>query len=478
MQNESYSRVRVETMGRKTIGCLFFLFLSLFFVAIVIGVTGPTVWSFDSRETIPCNTCTDAALNPTSSCPTPHVSVSSCDECETIFPEIDVTAMNPYHQLLYIEVSIKRPVGNAATDEIYYQQPFTVSASGQGDNMIWEEIADKKKHVRKVWCPAGQEYCQNITVFAENTIRYNTYNMSVHLQHPLGPALCKDGKEPQLDMKLSLVHMNAAFTSYELGFKYTQCALTLLVMLAFFLPLRRVPRRQVSYEQRWIVILLVLLFFFNDPFMVFEVHSASPVPSVLYTIFLVSFITAVLLFWLCIIDVIRTTAEGRESTSKTRGMCFYIPKIILTLGLWFAMISVYLWTRLQQRQDPAYSTPDDFTHFTFFKVVCIVLVALYCLWLLYLIVRAIGEIKRLPSQFMFISALTGLTIVIAVIGIGVGAFSPLPVSLQMKYRAVLPEPPHAGLSRANHTTATWSEAQGLLGYLPAWPRFLSSLLAH
>lgn len=43
-------------------------------------------------------------------------------------------------------------------------------------------------------------------------------------------------------------------------------------------------------------------------------------------------------------------------------------QVILCLSIWFSLLSVYLWTRLQQRTDPAYSTPDEFSHFGFFKV--------------------------------------------------------------------------------------------------------------
>ena len=46
----------------------------------------------------------------------------------------------------------------------------------------------------------------------------------------------------------------------------------------------------------------------------------------------------------------------------------YIMQVILCLSIWFSLLSVYLWTRLRQRTDPAYSTPDEFSHFGFFKV--------------------------------------------------------------------------------------------------------------
>ena len=333
--------------------------------------------------------------------------------------------MVPYHQLFYTELAFKKPP-HEKDWEITFEQSIVVSAHAQGDDGQVHDI-HQSAHTRTMTCEKGSYWCNNITLFAEPVISYTDYMFNVTLPHPFHDAFCDNGTEPVFDIMLSISYMNQQYTKFELGFKYTFATTTFLVMAYFLWSLHRVPARQRSFEQRWIAVLTIMLFFFDDPLFAVEVQSASPVPSVISVMFHSVFTASVLLFWLCLFDMVRLAATGQDEA--VRGLRFYLPKVLLTVSLWFSMLSIYIWIRLQNRMDPAYASPDDFSHFGVFKVFTIVLITIYLLWLAYLVVRAMTELKAIMErsfQFKFILCITSLTILITAIGIAAGTYSPLP----------------------------------------------------
>ena len=85
-----------------------------------------------------------------------------------------------------------------------------------------------------------------------------------------------------------------------------------VLSLLFWFKLTRMPSRVWSYEQKWIGAVLVGLVFFNNPLVGVEVFFPSLVWTGLSVIGMVTFLALLLLFWLCIIDVVRTSASDEQ----------------------------------------------------------------------------------------------------------------------------------------------------------------------
>ena len=49
-------------------------------------------------------------------------------------------------------------------------------------------------------------------------------------------------------------------------------------------------------------------------------------------------------------------------------MMWPIAQTILITLFWFSSLSIYMYSRLQQTEDPAYNAADDLDNFPFFKV--------------------------------------------------------------------------------------------------------------
>eukprot|EP00953_Heterococcus_sp_UTEX-ZZ885_P006368 3894-Heterococcus_DN1.PRE.1 len=75
-------------------------------------------------------------------------------------------------------------------------------------------------------------------------------------------------------------YINSSYTHFEMGWKYFFLISTLLVALVprygYFSGLRSIGKRDWTYQQKWILALLILLVVFNDPFFAITVYSGKP----------------------------------------------------------------------------------------------------------------------------------------------------------------------------------------------------------
>ncbi len=143
----------------------------------------------------------------------------------------------------------------------------------------------------------------------------------------------------------------------------------------FVIRLLTVPSRLWSFEQKWILTLLASLLFFNDPFFSAQLYSAHPSSlAILYIFFTTSFLSLVLIFWLCVLDEMRVTDEsgvGAIDSGRRTPLKFYGPKsvlgqfrshfqlTILVILIWTILMASYAYVRTQRTGDPTYEGLDD-----------------------------------------------------------------------------------------------------------------------
>jgi len=185
-----------------------------------------------------------------------------------------------------------------------------------------------------------------------------------------------------------------------------------------------------SYEQYWLAVLLFLLLFFNDPLFVLEIFTPGPFWSGLYVVTMTLYLAALLLFWLCVLDIVRSKAYWQEEARKL-GWQFYLPKLVLVALIWTLTISVYFWVRAQNYNDPTYSSPSDFSNYRIVKAAALVFMLVYTLWAIvlaaiacYVCVSA-GETPKRP--FLFLFCVSFCTLLVTAIGAAIGGFTPRPV---------------------------------------------------
>jgi len=152
--------------------------------------------------------------------------------------------------------------------------------------------------------------------------------------------------------------------------------------------MRRFSILDWSLEQRWMVILLIFLVFYNNPFYPLTFLSNNAFPLILDGILQSTFLCILLLFWLSVYHGIRQNVR--------RFFSFYFPKIILISLLWVFFVVLLSVRIVQEYRDPMYDLTIDIIQFTAIRIIFYLTGIVYILYLLFLIIRAFGELRNMP----------------------------------------------------------------------------------
>lgn len=135
-----------------------------------------------------------------------------------------------------------------------------------------------------------------------------------------------------------------------------------------------------SLEQRWMSILLPMLVLYNgtlnagqqrngdrsvylyfyllrvsDPLFPLTFLVDSWLPGALDALFQATFLCSLLLFWLCVYHGLRQ--------NDRRFIIFYLPKLVLVGSIWTSMITMAVWQKYTEVNDPTFSYKFDNQHF-------------------------------------------------------------------------------------------------------------------
>ena len=206
---------------------------------------------------------------------------------------------------------------------IEYALEVIVNAKGTTSSGKEEQIVKDQRHIRTITCYPNDRYCQNITIFSQNYIRYEKYELSVTFVHPEEKFDCNDERR-KFGAYFTMRYVNKDFTKFEMLIKYLFLAVTVIVAwcprVGFFIRLLKVKRQFWSYEQRWVATLLIALFFFDGPFEAAEIYSATFFWSAFYIICIATFLSLILLFWLSMLHLIGSPDYRVGGGGRKRGL--------------------------------------------------------------------------------------------------------------------------------------------------------------
>jgi len=416
MENETHFPVRVEhhTKGKMHIivmGCAFFVGLIL---CIIVGAAGPDVFSEHADP--------DGST----------VTIRPSEEGEGVSQGIWMgllTGMKKKHRIMWVTGSFDRPdfLNNDRPEiELTFDQKMFITIEGLHGEDERHILADRVERDRKVVCPAHQDRCSDFLIFFQTYIRFPQYRVEVQFIHPGEIA---DGVNPELKCFMKFFFINEDYTQFELGWGYLFMALTTIVCVVFFLQLvyRLGWWKEWNTQQRWLVILLPFLWFFNDPFFAGQILDATHgLPE--FNIFIISgFMATLLLFWLCMMDQIRTEHRTMNAGAKKWAIPkWIIPKAVLCFMIFVANMAVFLDLYHSESVDPTYDgVNEDKRKNLAFTGAISVFMAIYCIWFIYLVVSAFHHIKDMLPAYRFMFFVTLLVVLLSVIGVFVAALYPI-----------------------------------------------------
>jgi len=341
-------QMRLYALHKRQFVGVFVVFLICLFITILIGLAGPSVIE---------------SIDYTSENPSPSLSGPY---------EIQTKHLDTFHQRLWLTV---QTVTNL-NDEFRQSLNVTVRVYSSTPSESQTYIRQRTVHCQK-------QLCNQLILFHLNYLHENRYSFQIQF----------DGLEQNKDKKIKdfqffLNTFNPKYTEFELAFRFAFLLSSIVATCFFTKSMRRFSVLDWSLEQRWMVILLVFLVFYNDPFYPITFLSNSSFPVLLDGILQATFLCILLLFWLSVYHGIRQNTR--------RFVPFYLPKLILVSCLWIFAVALSSTRIVQEFRDPMYNMTIDMTQFTIFRLIFFTVGILYILYLIFLIIRAFGELRNMP----------------------------------------------------------------------------------
>uniref|UniRef100_UPI00358F2B98 transmembrane protein 181 isoform X2 n=1 Tax=Myxine glutinosa TaxID=7769 RepID=UPI00358F2B98 len=362
--------MRLYTLSKRHFVIVFLTFFLCFGVTVLIGIVGPQVIvSYTEKgSTI----------------------VKPPGDLQTGIFELTTRPLTMFSQRLWLTCRI---VLHNPSDDVF-TRPFNilVKLSGRKKDSSLAPLGTFN-HSRHLHC---ERICDEIMILHLGFLYYSQYVTMVSFENL---------NEPISDVEFTFTTYNAAFTQLEIWFRFVFLVLTFMVTCIMAHSLRRFSMRDWSVEQRWLALLLPLLLLYDDPLFPLSFLVNSWIPGLLDDLFQATFLSALLLFWLCTYHAMRLQSQGRFVT-------FYLPKLLIVGTLWLAAIMLGAWQTKNQLHDPTFHYPMDSGSFRGMKIFFLIVGSLYVLYLVFLILRACTELRNTPYFDLRLKFLTGLTFVI------------------------------------------------------------------
>ena len=279
---------------------------------------------------------------------------------------------------------------------------------------------------------------------------YSTYELTVTWIAPLDHFDWPTTQNARfLPVEYTVLTVPVQYTAFSLGWHYFFFSSSLMIFIAYTVALatagrddgsseaaagrRRCCSRRWTLEQRWVWALSLLLPLFNDPLFAATIFYPTFSGSVFSALSTVTFLTALLVYFLVHFNVAALQGEGganwsaeHPSAASAFGVLFWAPKFIFGTAFWIVALSAYLWTRYQQVTDPAYSLFEQLSAIgDYFYGFLYTLAALYLIYLAALLFRGFRVFGRMRAANRVFVGVTLSTVLILIVGIYLDVFSPL-----------------------------------------------------
>ncbi|KAI5702365.1 hypothetical protein M8J76_005979, partial [Diaphorina citri] len=180
-------------------------------------------------------------------------------------------------------------------DKIFH---YKASLSGGDQDM---DIMATFHHNRSRHLLCTRDSCQQVMLLHLAYLQYSRYSLTLHLYN-------LESFHQRYHISQITFHFkyyNPAFTQIEIWFRFIFLFGTFVVTCWFTHTLRKYSVQDWSFEQKWMSILLPMLLFYNNPTFPLIFLWNSWVPGMLDALFQITFISTLLLFWLCMYHGLR-----------------------------------------------------------------------------------------------------------------------------------------------------------------------------
>nr|XP_002734424.1 PREDICTED: transmembrane protein 181-like [Saccoglossus kowalevskii] len=376
-------QMRLYTLTKRQFVMVFVGFFLCFFITVLIGIAGPPL--VESYE----------------------------QNASQLVPEPENLAVGPFHlksptlstfnQQLWLSA---KPFLDHAKDEVFAKTfLMSVEVHGQDVDTTVHSLSEAA-HNRTRWIKCAQE-CETFIVLHLPYLDFTNFLIILKFYG------LESLQENMKNIVFRFDTFNPSFTQVEIWFRFIFLVLTFIVTCLFAHSLRKFSMKDWAFEQKWMSVLLPLLLLYNNPVFPLTFLVNSWVPTMLDNLSQATFLSALLLFWLCLYHAVRQS-ERRIST-------FYFPKLLITGILWLTAFSLATFQQYNELNDPTFQYKVDTGSFLGLKIFFFIVGSIYLLYLIFLIVRAYTELRSMPYFDLRLKFMTALMFCVVTISVTIMA---------------------------------------------------------
>ncbi|EGG21985.1 hypothetical protein DFA_01871 [Cavenderia fasciculata] len=270
--------------------------------------------------------------------------------------------------------------GGASSVTIEFPAFVTISASNFSDPFIQQQY----NKTFKMDCKVSSGSCTSILMVNHIGIFNPNYYIDITIFNNTYTGTYFDGQ-----LEFTFAYMNSTYSLMEIMIRLAFICITVLTLAGMVFSLRKYNWRSWTIEQQCVVILLVALFFYDNPFYLMTLLFSGIGAETIDGLFGYIFVSILFYFWFVLFDSIRK--NGQEFTFKS----FYLPKIIMVCVFFLinlVHISIYESTIKNNPLDSPYSKPS----WAIFTLMASIMILIFLCYMVYLIAKGWMTTKTLP----------------------------------------------------------------------------------
>ncbi|CAG9328073.1 unnamed protein product [Blepharisma stoltei] len=400
MEAEDFIKLRLEYLSKYKLILQISFFLFAFLGCIIASTMTPEMIHYSSVIIEECE-----LGNESSDCFTETGAVQTWSGI--------ITGATKFNQVLFLTATPE------TKKNVEFELDLRVILKGRTESDNTDYPVIDKRTAKKIDCSKGD--CSSLLIFYEPYLDYTVYDLSVEVYSTINAD----------DIKFDLGYISAKFTKFQLITKYLFLFFALSSLIYFIKQTIQVPSYLWSFDTKMVGVLGISLIIFDEPFLAFSIFFPSHYWSWTSAFCTTQFVGFFLYFWM---------VEFQSYKQFKHRWLYFIAEGIVVGAFFILLFVVYCYVHLQLKYDPAYDWENDLkTSYRNVFIAVIVLLGFIGLWIMYLCIRAIPVMRKFTTRKKFIIRMNLCMMVLAFIGIGMGAFQSIPRNgeLMLVYVAAL-----------------------------------------
>lgn len=362
------ARLRIDNIKPKWVTCVWLIFFVLLGFLFLLTLAVPeSILTYKYNDTL-------KELDTDINNPYYDITFDSNDTNNTYLP-VFLLDSNPKNQFLLIDVNPRLASDSSPRNTLTISFIFDAYEISKRTYELTDHIFGPLNHTIKIKCDENDHECDNRTMVYLNELDNENYMLLLNFSSDTMQSFRDNGV---ITLDVYVTKINEKYTDFLLALRYLCLGLSIIFLVIYWRNLRKMKGERIVYEQKFIRVLAVLLIFFNDPIYAATVLKPTLASAVFSSFFLITFVCALLLFWISSFERIYRENNQVKSRILTWQKGVYI------FFLWLFSVVAYIILSREYLNDPTFDFNDEYhDEFKAFKILMIIFIAIGLGWMFF-----------------------------------------------------------------------------------------------